>query len=77
MNLLTLKIKTEKDLQLFISLANKLDAEIIELDKEEKINDTDPVYWLQKISAMGGVKSISNPEEWQKQLRQDNKLPNR
>lgn len=77
MNLLTLKIKTEKDLQLFISLANRLDAEIIELSDEKKTNNENPVYWLQKISDKGGLKSISDPVKWQKQLRQDNSLPKR
>ncbi|MCF6240889.1 MAG: hypothetical protein L3J74_06035 [Bacteroidales bacterium] len=64
-------------MQLFISLANRLDAEIIELANEKKTDKSDAVFWLKKIADKGGLKSITAPVEWQKQLRKDSNLPNR
>ncbi len=43
-------------------------------NKELEIN---PVFWLDEIANNGGIKSIPNPVEWQKEVRTDNVLFNR
>ncbi len=77
MSLITLELKNDADLQLFISFAKRLNAAIVDVSKPNIANGENPVAWLEKIAAVGGVKSISDPSDWQREIRKDNKLPNR
>jgi hypothetical protein len=46
--------------------------------KTKKITPLDnqsPIYWLEQLAQMGGVSSIEDPVEWQRNIRQDRKLP--
>ena len=77
MSLLTLELKNEGDLNLFISFAKRLNVTILDIKQTKKNEKQSPVIWLEKIAKKGGVKSISNPSEWQKEIRTDPILPNR
>jgi alkyl hydroperoxide reductase subunit AhpC len=74
MSRLVLEFSDEQDLNLLITLAKKLNAKVIEVSKDE-VNSS--VYWLEQIAKNGGIQAINNPSEWQRNLRNDNKLPNR
>jgi hypothetical protein len=74
MSRLVLEFTDEQDLNLLIALANKLNAKVVEVSKDEKSSS---VYWLEQIAENGGIQSIKNPSEWQRNIRIDNKLPNR
>jgi hypothetical protein len=77
MSLITLELKNDADLELFISFARRLNAAIVDISKPSLSNAENPVEWLEKIAAIGCVRSISNPSDWQREIRKDNKLPNR
>ena len=77
MSLLTLELKNEADLDLFISFAKRLNVNILDIKNIENIEKLSSVLWLEKIAKKGGIKSISNPSEWQKEIRTDPILPNR
>ena len=77
MSLLTLELKNEADLDLFISFAKRLNVTILDIKQTKKNEKQSPVLWLEKIAKKGGVKSISNPSEWQREIRTDPVLPNR
>jgi hypothetical protein len=77
MSLLTVELKNESDLELFLSFAKRLDAAIIDISKTKSNSQQSPVSWLERIAKKGGVKTISNPSEWQRDTRKDKILPNR
>ncbi|GEM_PF-1184987 len=77
MSLLTLELKNEGDLNLFISFAKRLNVTILDINQTIINEQESPVLWLEKIAKKGGIKSISNPSEWQKEIRTDPILPNR
>ena len=77
MSLLTLELKNEADLDLFISFAKRLNVNILDIKKTDKNEKQNPVLWLEKIAKKGGIKSISDPSEWQRETRTDNILLNR
>ncbi len=77
MSLLTLELKNDADLDLFISFAKRLNVNILDIKKTENIEKLSSVLWLEKIAKKGGIKSISDPSEWQRETRTDNILLNR
>jgi len=79
MSLLTLELKSESDLELLISFAKRLNAVILDITKTQTTTDPkqNPVAWLEKIAKNGGIQSITNPSEWQKEIRMDSVLLNR
>jgi len=77
MSLLTVELKNEADLDLFISIAKRLNAAILDITQTKTNDKLSPVSWLEKIAKKVGVKSIANPSEWQKEIRADSILPNR
>ena len=77
MSLLTLEMKNEADLDLFISFAKRLNVNILDIKKTDKNEKQSPVLWLEKIAKKGGIKSISDPSEWQRETRTDDILLNR
>ena len=38
-------------------------------------NEKSAIYWLEQLSKIDGFSSIENPVEWQRNIRQDRKLP--
>lgn len=77
MSLLTLELKNEADIDLFVSFAKRLNAVIIDISQTKSNAKQSAVLWLDKIAEKGGINSISNPSDWQKEIRKDNILPNR
>ncbi len=77
MSFITLELKNEADLDVFITFAKSLNVTILDITPAKTIEKLSPVSWLEKIAKKGGVKSISNPSEWQSEIRIDNILPNR
>lgn len=60
-----------------IAFAKRLNAIILEKATKKESKKENPVFWLEKIAKNGGIKSITAPSEWQKEIRTDNILPNR
>lgn len=38
-------------------------------------NSPSAIDWLEQLAEIGGVSSIEDPVEWQREMRQDRKLP--
>jgi hypothetical protein len=43
--------------------------------KKTKKKEISPIHWLEQLAKIGGVSSIDDPVEWQRNMRQDKKLP--
>lgn len=53
-------------------------VEVTPVEEERKHSDgKKAVEILEKIAAIGGVKSIKDPVKWQREIRRDRKLPGR
>ena len=37
--------------------------------------DKSAIYWLEQLAKIKAMRSIENPVEWQREIRQDRKLP--
>lgn len=74
MSRILIDIPNNSDLPLLIALAERLNANIIEVTEDKKNITKSPIYWLEKLASQGGVKSIPNPSKWQKEIRKDKKL---
>lgn len=44
-------------------------------DKTPTIESKSPIDWLEQLALIGGISSIDDPVEWQRNIRQDRKLP--
>jgi hypothetical protein len=45
---------------------------------KKQSNDVDeqsPIFWLEQLAQIDGISTIQNPVEWQRDIRQDRKLP--
>ena len=42
---------------------------------ESTTNEKSAIYWLEQLAEIDGISSIENPTEWQRNIRQDRKLP--
>jgi hypothetical protein len=49
----------------------------IKTEKIETSNDKSAIDWLEQLAQMGSFKSIEDPIEWQRNIRQDRELPYR
>ena len=76
MSRITLEV-ANKDISLLIALAERLNASVVEVSEAKKASNKSPIYWLEKLANNGGVKSIPDPEKWQKETRKDKKLSKR
>ena len=45
------------------------------IDKTTQSESKSAVDWLEQLAEIGGISSIENPVEWQRNIRQDRKLP--
>ena len=45
--------------------------------KEKDMADADKsaIYWLEQLAKINAMSSIEDPVEWQREIRQDRKLP--
>jgi len=75
--IVTLELKNDNDLDLLIAFTKRLDGEILNIEQTGNELTQGPVYWLNELAKKGGVSSISDPSEWQKELRKDKNLANR
>jgi len=69
LKIVTLELKNDSDIDLVIALAKRLDGEILNIEQVDKVTTHSPVYWLNEIAKKGGVSSIKDPSEWQKEQR--------
>ena len=44
-------------------------------DKNTPLDSPSAIDWLEQLAEMGGVSSIKDPVEWQREIRQDRNLP--
>jgi hypothetical protein len=77
MNQITLVLQNESDLELLIEFAKRMNAIILDITERVTKAQQNPVFWLEQIAEIGGVKSINNPSVWQKETRCDKPLLNR
>ena len=68
-----INVKNKKVLTPLLNFLKAIGVEVIENKKTSK-GKTD-VSALKKLSENGGVKSIKDPVEWQKETRKDRELP--
>lgn len=77
MKTVTLNTNNDGDYQLMLQLAKRLGMDL-------NVKDTEPTEHsgvkmakaLEKLADLGGIKSISNPVEWQRIVRKDRPLEN-
>ena len=77
MSTLTIEENNQADLQLFIAIAKRINAAIIEVKEMAIPQKKPPVDYLYELAQSGGVQSIENPSEWQREVRSDKQLINR
>lgn len=72
MTKLVLEIPNQQDLELILTFAKRLKANVIEIGEVKKQS---PIHWLEKLSQIESFKEIENPVDWQRNIRVDRKLP--
>lgn len=77
MSIVTLELKDDSDLELLIAFARRLNVKVLQVTGKPSEIKKDPIYWLEELVKLGGVKSISNPSEWQREIRKDRVLDGR
>ncbi|WP_291727710.1 hypothetical protein [Bernardetia sp.] len=77
---LKIEIENPADVDILLAILERFKVKIIQ--ESEKIEDTSqaksqssPLFWLDKLAEQGGVSSIQNPSDWQRETRIDSKLP--
>lgn len=70
MSKIVLDIPNQSALDEIIALTKKLEITIIDIEKS-------PFVFLRKISDEGGISSIKDASNWQKEIRQEKNLYNR
>lgn len=76
----TIEINNTSDLTLALAFLERIGAKILEKEVVQKQviytkEEQSPVYWLEKLAKQGGIRSIQNPSEWQREQRKDRDLP--
>lgn len=70
MTKVTLKIPKSSDAKLLLAFAERLNAIVIDVDiTDKKETPTSAFYWLEELSKIGGLDSISDPVNWQREKR--------
>ncbi len=77
MNYLTLELNNDSDLELVLSFAKRLNISVLNIIKTKNNTQKNPIEWLEKIAQKGGIESITDPIQWQKEIRTDKKIFNR
>ena len=72
MTKLVLEIPNEQDLELILTFAKRLKANVIEIGNTKKKS---AVYWLEKLAKTEPFINIKDPVEWQRNNRKERKLP--
>ena len=75
---LVIEIENERDANLLISLVKRLKGKILDekknLFRSKKNTTINAVTSLENISERGGIASIDDPSDWQRNERADRKL---
>ena len=83
---LTLETKNPKLLALLEQLAHQLgvkvsyggtEAKMVPKEKSEKEKSKKLIQLMDNMLSKGGIKSISDPVKWQREIRKDRSLPGR
>ncbi len=69
---LTIQLHNLSDLDLLVAFLQRIGAEIVR--NTQTIPTVSAVHWLETLAQEGGIKSIPNPSEWQREIRQDKPL---
>ena len=74
---LTIEIDNPADIDILLAILERFKVKIINKvsNKTTTSNSTSPLFWLDKLAEQGGVSSIQNPSEWQRETRNDANLP--
>jgi len=72
MTKLVLEIPNQQDLELILTFAKRLKANVIQIGDSK---DNSAVYWLEKLAKVAPFKEIADPVEWQRNNRKERKLP--
>jgi hypothetical protein len=77
MSRVILDISDESDLQLLLAFASKLKATVVSLSDNIGNTKKGAMWWMEQLAQQGGTTSISNPSEWQREIRKDKPQPTR
>ena len=72
---LTIEIENPADVDILLVILERFKVKIIQQVSNENKKTTSPLFWLDKLAAQGGISSIPNPSEWQRETRNDTNLP--
>lgn len=71
MTKLLIEIPDIQDARLLLDFARRLNAVVLKVDEK---SGQSPVFWLEQLAKTGGVNSIDDPVEWQREIRKDREL---
>ncbi len=74
MSKIVLDIPNQSALDEIIALTKKLKITVVDIDKT---TNNVPISFLKKIADKGGISSIKNATDWQKEIRQEKDLDKR
>lgn len=74
MSKIVLDIPNQSALDEIIALTKKLKITVVDIDKT---TNNVPISFLKKIADNGGISSIKNATDWQKEIRQEKDLDKR
>jgi hypothetical protein len=77
MKLVTLELKHDEDIELLVAFTKRIDGEILNIKEASAESSQGPVYWLDELARRGGINTINDPSEWQRDQRSDKMLVNR
>jgi hypothetical protein len=68
---LTIEIDNPADIDILLAILERFKVKITSKVSNKTITSTSksPLFWLEKLAAQGGVSSIPNPSEWQREIR--------
>ena len=69
---ITIQLYDSSDIELLLAFLQRIGAEVVR--KTQDSPSVSAVQWLEALAHEEGVKSIPNPSEWQREIRQDKPL---
>jgi hypothetical protein len=52
-----------------------LDTVLYQTENTPQIETKSAIDWLEQLAQIGGISSIEDPVEWQRDIRQERKMP--
>lgn len=70
---LTIEIDNPADVAILLAILDRFKVKIISEINNKTTASTakSPLFWLDKLASQGGVSSIQNSSEWQREIRND------